>query len=169
MRLANLNSIAPYGGWAFGAEKPYKGECKAEQLVSSGDVIMAVTDMTKERRLVGHVARVPKQADGFLISMDLIKLVPKSATVNYLYAALRFSGVAEMIAMLANGTNVLHLKPDALSRVDFVSPDRETQERFSVVSELLFAMCEHLEQKAALAREARDRLLPKLMTGEVKE
>lgn len=167
MRLANLNSIAPYGGWAFGAEKPYKGECKAEQLVSSGDVIMAVTDMTKERRLVGHVARVPKQADGFLISMDLIKLVPKSATVNYLYAALRFSGVAEMIAMLANGTNVLHLKPDALSRVDFVSPDRETQERFSVVSELLFAMCEHLEQKAALAREARDRLLPKLISGEI--
>lgn len=167
MRLANLNSIAPYGGWAFGAEKPYKGECKAEQLISSGDVIMAVTDMTKERRLVGHVARVPKQADGFLISMDLIKLVPKSVTVNYLYAALRFSGVAEMIAMLANGTNVLHLKPDALSRVDFVSPDRETQERFSVVSELLFAMCERLEQKAALAREARDRLLPKLMSGEI--
>ena len=112
MRLANLNSIAPYGGWTFGAEKPYKGECKAEQLISSGDVIMAVTDMTKERRLVGHVARVPKQADGFLISMDLIKLVPKNITINYLYAALRFSGVAEMIAMLANGTNVLHLKPN---------------------------------------------------------
>lgn len=167
MRLANLNSIAPYGGWAFGAEKPYKGECKAEQLISSGDVIMAVTDMTKERRLVGHVARVPKQADGFLMSMDLIKLVPKSITENYLYAALRFSGVAEMIAMLANGTNVLHLKPGALSRVGFVSPDRETQERFSIVSESLFAMCEHLEQKVALAREARDRLLPKLMSGEI--
>ena len=54
-----------------------------------------------------------------------------------------------------------------MSRVDFVSPDRETQERFSIVSELLFAMCESLEQKAALAREARDRLLPKLMSGEI--
>lgn len=102
-----------------------------------------------------------------MISMDLIKFVPKSVTANYLYAALRFSGVAEMIAMLANGTNVLHLKPDALSRVGFVSPDRETQERFSIASESLFATCEHLEQKAALSREARDRLLSKLMSGEI--
>lgn len=167
MRLANLNNIAAYGGWSFGAEKPYKGVYKADQLISSGDVIMAVTDMTKERRLVGHVARVPKQADGFLMSMDLIKLVPKSVTASYLYATLRFSGAAEMIAMLANGTNVLHLKPDMLSRISFVSPDCETQERFSIVSELLFSMCERLEQKAALAREARDRLLPKLMSGEI--
>lgn len=167
MRLANLNNIAAYGGWSFGAEKPYKGVFKADQLISSGDVIMAVTDMTKERRLVGHVARVPKQADGFLMSMDLIKLVPRSVTASYLYATLRFSGAAEMIAMLANGTNVLHLKPDTLSRISFVSPDCETQERFSIVSESLFAMCEHLEQKAALAHEARDRLLPKLMSREI--
>lgn len=167
MRLANLNSIAAYGGWACGTEKPYAGTYKAEQLISSGDVIMAVTDMTKERRLVGHVARVPEQADGFLMSMDLIKLVPKSVTANYLYAALRFSGVAEMIAMLANGTNVLHLKPDALSRVNIARPDYGTQKRFSVASESLFVMCEHLERETALAREARDRLLPKLMSGEI--
>lgn len=169
MRLANLNSIAAYGGWTCGAEKPYTGKYKAEQLVSSGDVIMAVTDMTKERRLIGHVARVPKHADGFLMSMDLIKLVPKDVTDNYLYAALRFSGIAEMIAMLANGTNVLHLKPDALNRVSFVKPDYGTQKQFSAASESLFAMSEHLEQEAVLAREARDRLLPKLMTDEVKE
>ena len=167
MRLANLNSIAAYGGWACGAEKPYAGTYKAEQLISSGDVIMAVTDMTKERRLVGHVARVPEQADGFLMSMDLIKLVPKSVTANYLYAALRFSGVAEMIAMLANGTNVLHLKPDALSRVNIARPDYGTQKRFSVASESLFVMCERLERETALAREVRDRLLPKLMSGEI--
>lgn len=169
LRLANLNSIAAYGGWTCGAEKPYTGKYKVKQLVSPGDVIMAVTDMTKERRLVGHVARVPKHADGFLMSMDLIKLVPKGVTDNYLYAALRFSGVAEMIAMLANGTNVLHLKPDALNRVSFVRPDYGTQKQFSAASESLFAMSEHLEQEAVLAREARDRLLPKLMTGEVKE
>jgi len=167
MRLANLNSIAAYGGWACGAEKPYAGAYKPEQLISFGDVIMAVTDMTKERRLVGHVARVPRQADGFLMSMDLIKFVPKNVTANYLYTTLRFSGVAEMIAMLANGTNVLHLKPDALDRVIFIRPDCEIQERFSETVESLIVTCEHLEQAASSAREARDRLLPKLMSGEI--
>ena len=50
MRLANLNNVAAYGGWSFGAEKPYAGAFKQEQIVSCGDVVMAVTDMTKERR-----------------------------------------------------------------------------------------------------------------------
>lgn len=88
-------------------------------------------------------------------------------TANYLYATLRFSGVAEMIAMLANGTNVLHLKPDALDRVIFIRPDCEIQERFSEAVESLIVTCEHLEQAASSAREARDRLLPKLMSGEI--
>lgn len=167
MRLANLNNVAAYGGWSFGAEKPYAGAFKQEQIVSCGDVVMAVTDMTKERRLVGHVARVPMQADGFLISMDLLKLVPRSTESDYLYAALRFSGVAEMVAMLANGTNVLHLRPDALSRVELTQPPRELQERFSAVVRPLFESGECLERQISAAREARDRLLPKLMSGEI--
>lgn len=167
MRLANLNNVAAYGGWSFGAEKPYAGAFKQEQIINCGDVVMAVTDMTKERRLVGHVARVPMQADGFLISMDLLKLVPRSTESDYLYAALRFSGVAEMVAMLANGTNVLHLRPDALSRVELAQPPRELQERFSAAVRPLFESCECLERQISAAREARDRLLPKLMSGVV--
>lgn len=167
MRLANLNNVAAYGGWSFGAEKPYAGAFKQEQIVNCGDVVMAVTDMTKERRLVGHVARVPMQADGFLISMDLLKLVPRSTESDYLYAALRFSGVAEMVAMLANGTNVLHLRPDALSRVELAQPPRELQERFSAAVRPLFELGECLERQISAAREARDRLLPKLMSGEI--
>ena len=167
MRLANLNNIAAYGGWSFGAEKPYAGVFKREQMVNCGDIVMAVTDMTKERRLVGHVARVPAQADGFLISMDLLKLVPKSVEPDYLYAALRFSGVSEMAAMLANGTNVLHLRPDALSRVELMQPSCEVQEQFSAAVKPLFELSEHLEQQISAAREARDRLLPKLMSGEI--
>ncbi len=167
MRLANLNNVAAYGGWSFGAEKPYAGAFKQEQIVNCGDVVMAVTDMTKERRLVGHVARVPMQADGFLISMDLLKLVPRSTESDYLYAALRFSGVAEMVAMLANGTNVLHLRPDALSRVELTQPPRELQERFSAAVRPLFESGECLERQISAAREARDRLLPKLISGEI--
>lgn len=167
LRLANLNNVAPYGGWAFGAEKPYTGLFKQEQIVSSGDIVMAVTDMTKERRLVGHVARVPKQANGYLISMDLLKLVPEGVAPDYLYAALRFSGVAEMTAMLANGTNVLHLRADALERVELMQPSREVQECYSSVVRQWFELGERLEQQIAAAREARDRLLPKLMSSKV--
>lgn len=166
-RLINLNNIAAFGGWNTGAEKSYSGSYKEDQTVMAGDIVMAVTDMTKERRLVGHVARVPKQATGGVISMDLIKLVPKCLEPSYLYSYLRYSGIAEMIAMLANGTNVIHLKPDALTRAIILVPNQRSQVVFSEYVQPLFDAIEVAEQQIAAAREARDRLLPKLMSGEI--
>lgn len=165
--LINLNNIAAFGGWNAGAEKPYSGAFKPDQVVASGDVIMAVTDMTKERRLVGHVARIPKNASGGIVSMDLVKLVPEAVEPNYLYAYLRFSGVAEMIAMLANGTNVLHLKPEALNRAELIVPSQRVQVSYANYVQPFFDAIESGEQQIAAAREARDRLLPKLMSGEI--
>lgn len=165
--LINLNNIAAFGGWNAGAEKPYSGTFKPDQVVASGDVIMAVTDMTKERRLVGHVARIPKNASGGVVSMDLVKLVPEAVEPNYLYAYLRFSGVAEMIAMLANGTNVLHLKPEALNRAELIVPSQRVQASYANHVQSFFDAVESGEQQIVAAREARDRLLPKLMSGEI--
>lgn len=166
-RLINLNNVASFGGWNAGAEKPYSGAHKKEQVVRGGDIVMAVTDMTKERRLVGHVARIPKDAAGGIISMDLIKIVPKDMTPNYLYAYLRFSGVAEMIAMLANGTNVIHLKPEALSRAALLIPSKDLQVAYANYLQSLFDTIEASQRQIAAAREGRDRLLPKLMSGEI--
>lgn len=166
-KLINLSNIASYGGWNAGAEKSYSGTYKENQVVAAGDIVMAVTDMTKERRLVGHVARVPKDAAGNIISMDLIKIVPQAVEPNYLYAYLRFSGIAEMIAMLANGTNVAHLKPESLIRAELLVPSRGVQLAYGSYVQAMFDGIENAEQQIASAREARDRLLPKLMSGEI--
>lgn len=166
-RLVNLNNVAAYGGWASGAEKGYEGSFKAEQQVYEGDVLMAVTDMTKERRLVGHAARVPKGLDGSIISMDLIKLDSDVFPSEYLYCYLRYSGVAEMIAMLANGTNVLHLKPEELNRVEIPIPDIAVCRAYADQVKSQLKLIDYLEMQISSAREARDRLLPKLMSGEI--
>lgn len=99
--------------------------------------------------------------------MDLVKLVPEAVEPNYLYAYLRFSGVAEMIAMLANGTNVLHLKPEALNRAELIVPSQRVQVSYANYVQPFFDAIESGEQQIAAAREARDRLLPKLMSGEI--
>lgn len=88
-------------------------------------------------------------------------------TPNYLYAHLRFSGVAEMIAMLANGTNVIHLKPEALSRVILLIPSKDLQVAYANYLQPVFDAIEVSRRQIAAARETRDRLLPKLMSGEI--
>ena len=165
--LVNLKNLRSFGGWNDGAEKTYSGAFKEEQRVSSGDIIMGVTDMTKERRLVGHVALVPDLEREAIISMDLIKLVPVQVESLYLYAHLRFSGIAENIALLANGTNVLHLKPQILSNVQVPIPSKGLQSDFARHMAPMVDEINLCSKRIASVQEARDRLLPKLMSGEI--
>ena len=165
--LVNLKNLRSFGGWNDGAEKTYSGAFKDEQHVGAGDIIMGVTDMTKERRLVGHVALVPELGREAIISMDLVKLVPKAIERFYLYAVLRYSGIADNIALLANGTNVLHLKPQMLSSVLLTLPTKKLQNQFGSFMLPLVREIDLATHRIAQLAEARDRLLPKLMSGEI--
>ena len=164
--MVNLKNIRAYGGYKRNAEKRFTGAYKEEQLLVGGDMVMGVTDMTQERRLVGHVALIPSFNEKATFSMDLIKLMPSSVSKNYLYCALQYGGYSEQIAPLANGVNVLHLKPEAMMKMEMLVPDEVTMQTFDVQFETMRLKIEALEKQCDLAEQARDRLLPKLMSGE---
>lgn len=128
---------------------------------------MGVTDMTKERRLVGHVAMVPYLSDMVTFTMDLIKLLPFDLPNSFVYAAMRFGGISQKISPLANGVNVLHLKPEAIMDIEFVEPQRDLVDRYSHFAENTFEEVWKLEAQIDKLTESRDRLLPKLLSGEI--
>lgn len=165
--LINLNSIKPFGGYKRNAEKRYLGKVNDNQFVNAGDVLMGVTDMTQERRLVGHVALVPNLSKQATFSMDLIKLEPFAVPKYYLYASLRYGGYSNRIAQLANGVNVLHLKPESIMNLKMPIPQISILKKFDEVFASYQKKIEILENQMSLASEARDRLLPKLMNGEI--
>ena len=165
--MVNLKNIRAYGGYKRNVEKRFTGAYKEEQLLVGGDVVMGVTDMTQERRLVGHVALIPSFNEKVTFSMDLIKLMPSSVSKNYLYCALQYGGYSEQIAPLANGVNVLHLKPEAMMKMEMLVPDENTIRTFDIQFEAVRLKIEALEKQCNLAVQARDRLLPKLMSGEL--
>ena len=165
--LVNLKNINAFGGYKRNAEKRYIGTYKADQRLDAGDIVMGVTDMTQERRLVGHVAIVPDLGENMTFSMDLIKLIPKSVTGSYLYSAMRFGRYSEQISPFANGVNVLHLKPEAIMNMIMVVPSKEVLERYENIFESYRKKIELLEKLSNYLTEARDRLLPKLMSGEI--
>ena len=74
--MVNLKNIQSFGGYKRDAEKRFTGDYKIEQSLDKGDLIMGVTDMTQERRLVGHVALVPYFNEPATFYMDLIKILP---------------------------------------------------------------------------------------------
>ena len=165
--LVNLKNIQAFGGYKRDAEKRYSGDYKQEQSLEVGDLVMGVTDMTQERRLVGHVALIPDFKEPATFSMDLIKILPFELSNSFLYCAMRFGGISKKIAPLANGVNVLHLKPEAMVGIEMVVPLKEIVKHFDDYINHSFNTILHLQDQIRLLTEARDRLLPKLMSVEI--
>lgn len=165
--MINLKNIRAFGGYNRNAEKRYVGKYKEEQKLNPGDLVMGVTDMTQERRLVGHVAIIPDNGETMTFSMDLIKLIPLSVKKSFLYATMYFGGYSKKISPLANGVNVLHLKPDAMMNMEMLIPTEEIIERYDEIFETYQNRIEILQKQCDFAAEARERLLPKLMSGEI--
>ena len=165
--MVNLKNIQSFGGYKSDVEKHFIGTFKEEQTLMKGDLIMGVTDMTQERRLVGSVALIPDFKETATFSMDLIKLISFKLPNIYLYCAMRYGDVSRQIAPLANGVNVLHLKPEAISNIEMVVACDSIIEKFVSYTSKTIESILTLQSQLRLLTEARDRLLPKLMSGEI--
>jgi type I restriction enzyme, S subunit len=165
----NLKCIERDGGFRYDGIKRYQGQFKQTQTAVSGDIIMAVTDMTQERRLVARAARVPNIGDElFVLSMDLVKILPeRNIPSDYLYAVLRFSDFPDEVKQHANGANVLHLTPARIEEFVFALPPEELRNKYGMFYSAAHQMCDNLNNKINNLRRTRDLLLPKLISGEV--
>ena len=164
--MVNLKNINAFGGYKRNAEKRFTGKYKENGILESGDLVMGCTDMTKERRLVGHVALIPNLKERAVFTMDLLKILPKTISKTFLYAQCRFGGLSYKISPLANGANVLHLRPENMADIEVLCPAKSIIEMYDNVFASMISKIEKLEDQIQLAAESRDRLLPKLMNGE---
>lgn len=163
--MVNLSSIAAWGGYKPYTERTYGGVYKSEQVLKANDVVMALTEQTAG--LAGYVARIPHYAEGAVPSMDLACLRPKNGCTAYLYGACRYGNVSRSLSPLANGTKIKHLKPEALGYTKLLVPPVELQGEFDCVCNPLFRDIDALMEMNGSLQAARDRLLPKLMSGEI--
>ncbi len=164
----NLKNIQSYGGFRQDGTKKFSGKYKETQVVKNGDIVMAVTDMTQERRLVGQVARISNILDLAVISMDLIKLIPHIETTrDYVYVMFRYSGISLKIAEYANGANVLHLNPEIIKQQQCIIPDTDTMIKFGEIVSKMNNFIEKLIAKNINLQKTRDLILSRLISGDI--
>ena len=167
--FVNLKCIDRDGGFRKSGLKRFVGIFKESQKVVAGDIVVAVTDMTQDRRIVAHAARIPTLEGGFgAISMDLVKLQPKEdCDPDYLYCVLRWSGFSDEVKNHANGANVLHLNPARIIDYKTIIALPEKQKEFGRKVHPIFDLVDRLKLQNESLRPARDLLLPKLVTGKI--
>ncbi len=164
-----LKCVDRDGGFRREGIKRYKGPYKETQTAKSGDIIMAVTDMTQERRIIARAARVPATGqDTSVFSMDLVKIEPDTKVApNFLYGMLRFSTFPDEVKQQANGANVLHLNPSHIGGYDFVLPPAKLCSQYAEICSDIYRESDILHLKNSNLRRTRNLLLPKLISGEV--
>lgn len=164
--LINLGNLTPFGGFRFGYEKPFSGKARPDQTVCQGDVVMGLTEQATG--LAGYAALLPCVPTDSVISADLVKLSPREGVPRlFVYALLQYGRLSTLISPLANGTKIKHLRPESLPRAVALLPATALMKRYAEVVKPMFDKIALAQQQIVAAREARDRLLPKLMSGEI--
>lgn len=164
--LINLGNLTPFGGFRFGYEKPFSGKARPDQTVCQDDVVMGLTEQATG--LAGYAALLPCVPTDSVISADLVKLSPREGVPRlFVYALLQYGRLSALISPLANGTKIKHLRPESLPRAVALLPATALMKRYAEVVKPMFDKIALAQQQIVAAREARDRLLPKLMSGEI--
>jgi len=168
--MLNLANFFRGGGFNPSGIKYYTGRWGAEDLVQGGDIIIAMTDLTSNREVIGHPARVPLYPywNKIVISLDVCVVRTKEVLRDFLYYIMARKDFAFMMASSAGGTNVAHLSKSIIENYDFILPDQSLIKRFHTFIAPIFALKNVYELENQKLTALRDLLLPKLIKGEIR-
>lgn len=172
--LINLGNIAPNNHFRYEGLKFYSGDYKERNLVKPGDLIIANTDITQKREVLGSCLIVPSDlgSDKILFThhiyavrnKDKKNILPK----HFLSYLLQTPQYRERATGFATGTTVLALPEDAILNFSFPIPDSETLNKFESLMKNFFSIIETNHLQSQKLSKMRDLLLPKMMNGEIR-
>ena len=115
------------GGFKGGKFKYYSGDVPGEFVLCEGDLLVTMTDLSKQADTLGYPALVPVSADDrrFLHNQRLRKvLIRRNCDVDsrFLYYVMCSSEYRHEVLASATGTTVKHTSPDRIRQFRFPLP-----------------------------------------------
>ncbi|MFH1161431.1 MAG: restriction endonuclease subunit S [bacterium] len=134
------------GGFKSDKFKYYTGEIPRDYILCAGDVIVTMTDLSKNGDTLGYSALVPKiEGVNFLHNQrtGLLQLKFSSEVdINYLYWILRTKNYQRYVVDSASGTTVKHTSPNRILDYSWLFPPLPLQHR---IAEILDALDDKIE------------------------
>ena len=135
---------------------------RAKRMANDGDIIWGmVRPNLKSFALVLHPTETDVFSTGFCV------LSAKKVPFTYLYYAVTTESFIKYLVNCTNGAAYPAVKPIHFSEAEIILPHEKILKRFNIVVEPMLRKRERLLLIINQASQARDRLLPKLMSGEV--
>jgi type I restriction enzyme S subunit len=166
--MINLGTISPIGFISEGL-KYYTGEYNKRQLVKVGDIVIANTDITQKREVLGSPAIVPPYLETALFTHHIFAVRNKSHLPNsFIFHLLQLNEYKDRVKGFATGTTVLALPKDAILEFNFVVPDIESLEKFNSIYSCMLERSNLCDMQNRNLSYIRDRLLIKLISGKIR-
>lgn len=166
--MINLGNIMPGGFFRSEKNKYYTGEFKNKVIVKAGDLVMANTDMTQKREVLGTPLIVPSIYDGDVIfSHHIYSIKSEKIPTLFLYYLLLRKDFSDAAGGGATGTTVLFLPKDIIENYEFVLPDDAAINRFVDIAKKVLQRRNNIMHENTALETIRDALLPRLMSSEI--
>ena len=167
--MINLNSFNLNGTYKSEGVKTYSGKFTEKNIVKSGDLLIAATDVTRNADIIGRAILVPDYyKEELVFSMDIAKIISKNIPSSFLMMLFNSNHYHNYIKWYASGTIVLHLNLDGVNRYQTELPPTILMKQFDdfylPIANRIYMTAKENEKLSGL----RDWLLPMLMNGQVK-
>lgn len=133
------------GGFKSNKYKYYEGDIPETYVLNAGDVIVTMTDLSREGDTLGYSAQVPvDDSVRFLHNqrLGLVHFKNSDLDKRFIYWILRTNSYHTFIVNSASGSTVKHTSPSRIQEYEFEAPDLPTQLR---IASILSALDEKIE------------------------
>lgn len=141
------------GGFKQGKLKYYNGDYPISYILKEGDIIVTMTDLSKEGDTLGYSAKIPKHNKIRYLHnqrIGLLQFIKDDISKDYIYWILRSRDYQKFIINSATGSTVKHTSPSRISEYSFTAPDLPTQ---IAISEILSSLDDKIELNNKINQE----------------
>lgn len=171
--LISLKSFKRGGGYRTDGLKSYTGTYKPEQVVSPGEIVISLTDVTQAAELIARAtfARSSTEFNTLVASLDvgiLRPIDPERTPQEFLHQCFNSTEFLDHALAHTSGTTVLHLAKEAVPNYEMLVPEPAILACFQGITGPMRDRVFRIEEENQTLATLRDTLLPKLMSGEVR-
>lgn len=162
--LLTPGNFAIGGGFKSDKMKYYEGPIDQDFVLSPGDVIVTMTDLSKQADTLGYAAKVPKDYNNTYLHnqrLGLVSLKSDENDIDFIYWLLRTPYYQRYIAGSSSGATVKHTSPKKIYSTKLSIPkSKSTQRKIAAILSAYDELIENnlkriklLEEKAQLTYE----------------
>lgn len=160
IKYVDISSVSP-GRIDFFTEYSFEdAPGRARRIVKHGDIIWSCVRPNRRSHCI-----IWNPDPALIVSTGFAVITPKDVPTSYLYQFLTTDAFVGRLTNLAGGAAYPAITSDAFEDADVVVPSNDILDSFDKTVRPTIDLISNLTKQNALLKEARDILLPRLMTG----